>query len=129
MEFREKQSIYLQIAEYVCEQILLKNWLPGNKILSIRDLAIAMEVTPNTIQRTYDFLTLKQIIINRRGVGYFVEEEGIDRVLNFRKEQFIENELPVIFKNMYLLNLSTEEFKTRFEDFIKQNFKDKNHET
>ncbi|WP_158795609.1 GntR family transcriptional regulator [Pedobacter sp. L105] len=122
MEFREKQSIYLQIAEYVCEQILLKSWLPGNKILSIRDLAIFMEVTPNTIQRTYDFLTQKQIITNKRGVGYFVEDEGIERVLAFRREQFVENELPVIFRNMYLLNLSAEEFNTRFKDFIKENF-------
>ena len=124
MEFREKQSIYLQIAEYVCEQILLNNWLPGNKILSIRDLAIFMEVTPNTIQRTYDFLTQKQIIINKRGVGYFVEYEAIERVLTFRREQFIENELPVIFKNMYLLKLGTQEFKTRFDEFITQNFKE-----
>jgi GntR family transcriptional regulator len=129
MEFREKQSIYLQIAEYVCEQILLKKWLPGNKILSIRDLAITMEVTPNTIQRTYDFLTLKQIIINKRGVGYFVEEKGIDRVLTFRKEQFVENELPVIFKNMYLLDIGADEFKTRFEEYLKQNFKNNNNET
>lgn len=129
MEFREKQSIYLQIAEYVCEQVLLKNWLPGNKILSIRDLAIAMEVTPNTIQRTYDFLTQKEIITNRRGVGYFIEDDGLERVLTFRKEQFIANDLPVIFKNMYLLNLNAEEFKTKFEEFIKQTFKDNDHET
>jgi len=125
MEFRDKQSIYLQIAEYVCEQILLKNWLPGNKILSIRDLAIAMEVTPNTIQRTYDFLQQKQIITNKRGVGYFVEEEGMERVLAFRREQFVENELPVIFRNMYLLNLSADEFKIKFEEFIQQTFKEK----
>jgi len=125
MEFRDKQSIYLQIAEYVCEQILLKNWLPGNKILSIRDLAIAMEVTPNTIQRTYDFLQQKQIITNKRGVGYFVEEEGMERVLAFRREQFVENELPVIFRNMYLLNLSADEFKVKFEEFIQQTFKEK----
>jgi GntR family transcriptional regulator len=129
MEFREKQSIYLQIAEYVCEQILLKKWIEGNKILSIRDLAIEMEVTPNTIQRTYDFLTQKQIITNRRGIGYFVEEKGIERILTFRKDQFVENELPIIFKNMYLLNFGAEEFKSRFEEYIKQNFKDNNHET
>lgn len=124
MEFREKQSIYLQIAEYVCEQVLLENWLPGTKILSIRDLAIFMEVTPNTIQRTYDFLTQKQIIANKRGVGYFVEDEAAERVLAFRREQFIENELPLIFKNMYLLKLDPQEFKTRFDKFITQNFKE-----
>ena len=124
MEFREKQAIYLQIAEYVCEQILLRKWLPGNKILSIRDLAIFMEVTPNTIQNTYDFLQNEQIITNKRGIGYFVENDGLERVLSFRKKLFLENELPLIFRNMYLLNVSSEDVLKRFEKFKQKNFKE-----
>ncbi|MEH6307251.1 GntR family transcriptional regulator [Olivibacter sp. CPCC 100613] len=123
MEFKEKQAIYLQIAEYVCEQILLKKWLPGNKILSIRDLAVLMEVTPNTIQRTYDFLQQRNIIFNKRGVGYFVEDSGMERVLAFKRELFLENELPTTFRNMYLLDINADEIKKRFEEFIEQNFK------
>jgi DNA-binding transcriptional regulator YhcF (GntR family) len=125
MEFREKQAIYLQIAEYVCEQIILKQWLPGAKILSIRDLAIFMEVTPNTIQRTYDFLQQKQIIANRRGIGYFVEEDGLKRVLNYRRDLFLENELPLMFRNMYLLNISAADVNKKFEEFIEKNYKEK----
>ena len=125
MDFREGQAIYLQIVEYVCEQILLKQWLPGNKIISIRDLAVAMEVNPNTVQRAYDFLQQREIITNKRGVGYFVDENAMEKVVVFRKEQFIENELALFFRNMYLLNISTEEIKARYEKFIEQNFKDK----
>jgi GntR family transcriptional regulator len=124
MEFREQQAIYLQIAEYACEQILLKQWPLNAKILSIRDLAILMEVNPNTVQRAYDFLQQREIIINKRGVGYFVEEGAIDKVVAFRKEQFIENELPVFFRNLYLLNMPLEDLKARYEQFIDQNFKD-----
>jgi GntR family transcriptional regulator len=124
MEFREQQAIYLQIAEYACEQILLKQWPLNTKILSIRDLAILMEVNPNTVQRAYDFLQQREIIINKRGVGYFVEEGAIDKVVAFRKEQFIENELPVFFRNLYLLNMPLEDLKARYEQFIDQNFKD-----
>ncbi|PSL25322.1 GntR family transcriptional regulator [Chitinophaga ginsengisoli] len=125
MEFRDKQAIYLQIVEYVCEQILLGNWQTGNKILSIRELAVYMEVTPNTIQRTYDFLQQKQIITNRRGVGYFLEEEGMQRVLAYRRELFLENELPLMFRNMHLLKIGAEEVNRRFEEYINQNYKDK----
>jgi GntR family transcriptional regulator len=124
MEFREQQAIYLQIAEYACEQILLKQWPLNAKILSIRDLAILMEVNPNTVQRAYDFLQQREIIINKRGVGYFVEEGAINKVVAFRKEQFIENELPVFFRNLYLLNMPLEDLKARYEQFIDQNFKD-----
>src|ERR1700712_2357345 len=117
MDFRDGQAIYLQIVEYVCEQILLKQWLPGNKIISIRDLGVAMEVNPNTVQRAYDFLQQREIIINKRGVGYFIEEQAFDRVINFRKEQFIENELPQLLRNMYLLNITTDEITLRYKKF------------
>ncbi len=129
MEFREKQAIYLQIAEYVCEQILLNKWHLGDKILSIRDLAVAMEVNPNTVQRAYDLLQQRGIIINKRGIGYFTEDNAPERILTFRKEQFTENELPVFFRNLYLLNMNFKEVKQLYDQYIKENFKENKYET
>ena len=125
MHFRENQPIYLQIAEYVCEQILLKKWNLGDKIISIRDLAISMEVNPNTVQRAYDFLQQREIITNKRGVGYFIEEEAMERILVFRREQFMENELPVFFRSLYLLKIDFKDMKIQFDQFVKDNFKSK----
>ncbi|GEO10554.1 GntR family transcriptional regulator [Segetibacter aerophilus] len=123
MEFRENQAIYIQIAEYVCEQILLKKWELGEKILSIRELAVLMQVTPNTVQRAYDFLQQKQIISNKRGIGYFTDADALERILAFRKEQFIANELPVFFRNMYLLDVDFKEVNSLYQQFINDNFK------
>ena len=125
MDFRDNPAIYIQIAEYVCEQILLKKWTLGDKIISIRDLAISMEVNPNTVQRAYDFLQQKEIITNKRGIGYFIEAGAMEKILAFRREQFIENELPVFFRNLYLLKIDLKDIKTRFEKFIEDNFKNK----
>lgn len=122
MEFKENPAIYIQIAEYVCEQILLKKWKLGDKIISIRDLAVNMEVNPNTVQRAYDFLQQRDIITNKRGVGYFVEDDAMDRILGFRREQFIENELPVFMRNIYLLKIDFKEIKILFDQFVKDNF-------
>lgn len=122
MEFREKQAIYLQIAEYVCEQILLNKWQLGDKILSIRDLAVAMEVNPNTVQRAYDFLQQREIITNRRGIGYFAMADAHERILAFRREQFVQYELPVFFRNVYLLKMDFKEMKALYEQFTKDNF-------
>jgi DNA-binding transcriptional regulator YhcF (GntR family) len=66
MNFRDQQAIYLQIADYVCENILLKKWPAGEKLISIRDLAVEIQVNPNTVQRAYDFLQQKDIISNKR---------------------------------------------------------------
>ncbi len=123
MDFKENPAIYIQIAEYVCEQILLKKWKLGEKIISIRDLAVNMEVNPNTVQRAYDFLQQRDIITNKRGVGYFTEDDAMERILSFRREQFIENELPVFMRNIYLLNMDFKEIKIMFDQFVKDNFK------
>lgn len=123
MDFRQNQPIYIQIAEYVCEQILLKKWKLGEKILSIRDIAIELEVNPNTVQRSYDLLQQRGIIVNKRGVGYFADEEAMEKIISFRKEQFIEHELPVFFKSMYLLKIDIKDLKSQFDQFVKDNFK------
>ncbi|HEY5368418.1 MAG TPA: GntR family transcriptional regulator [Hanamia sp.] len=125
MEFKDTPAIYIQIAEYVCEQILLKKWKLGDKIISIRDLAVTMEVNPNTVQRAYDFLQQRDIITNKRGIGYFIDDDAMERILSFRREQFMENELPVFMRNIYLLKIDFKEIKSSFDQFVKDNFKTK----
>jgi len=122
MDFRDSPAIYIQIAEYVCEQILLKKWKLGDKIISIRELAVTIEVNPNTVQRAYDFLQQQNIITNKRGIGYFTEPDAMELILSFRREQFMDNELPVFLRNMYLLKLDMKEIKTLYDQFIKDNF-------
>ena len=122
MEFKDKQSIYLQIADYICEQIMLGKWPANERIPSVRDLAVTMEVNPNTVMRTYEFLQGKDIIFNKRGIGYFAEEKAADRITEFRKERFLENELPDFFRTLYLLDISLDELRQRFETFVKENY-------
>jgi GntR family transcriptional regulator len=120
MEFKDKQSIYLQIADFVCEQILLAKWPPGERISSVRDLASEMEVNPNTVMRTYEFLQGREIIFNKRGIGYFASENAIDLILSYRKERFLENELPEVFKTLYLLKIDINEFQDRYNHFLSE---------
>ncbi|MBC7383185.1 MAG: GntR family transcriptional regulator [Bacteroidia bacterium] len=129
MEFREKQAIYIQITEYICEQILLKKWKTGDKIISIRDLAIVMEVNPNTIQRAYDYLQQLNIIINKRGIGYFIEQDSESRILAFRREQFFKNEMPQFFRNMFLLKINIDDLKIYYTQFLTDNFNNPKDET
>jgi GntR family transcriptional regulator len=119
MEFRDNQAVYLQIVDYVCEQILLKNWKTEEKILSIRDLAIELQVTPNTVQRSYDFIQQLEIISNQRGIGFFVEKDAVKKILHYKKEQFVSRELPVFFKNMHLLKIDMKEIESLFNGYLK----------
>jgi len=123
MEFKENPAIYIQIAEYVCEQILLKKWKLGDRLISIRELAVQIEVNPNTVQRSYDLLQQQNIITNKRGIGYFIEDDAMERIISFRRVQFIENELPVFMRNICLLKIDIKEVKTLYDQFVKDNFK------
>lgn len=122
MEFRDNKAIYLQIADYVCEHILLGKWKVDEKVPSVREMAVDLEVNPNTVMRTYELLQNKNIINNKRGIGFFIAEEAMDNVKQYRKAQFMEDELPVVFRNVYLLNIGFDELQNRYDTFVKENF-------
>lgn len=123
MQFRESRAIYLQIADFICERILLKQWKTDERIPAVRELAVQLEVNPNTVMRTYEFLQGQNIIHNQRGIGYFVSADAVKSATEYRKTEFIEKELPNIFRNIYLLDMDVDELKPRYEKFKKQNFK------
>lgn len=122
MQFRETKAIYLQIADYVCERILLKEWKPDERIPSVRELAVQLEVNPNTVMRTYEFLQQQEIVYNQRGVGLFVSGHALKAATNYLKDGFFEMDLPQLFRNMFLLEIDIDELKTRFEKYKKQHF-------
>lgn len=116
MDFQNKKSIYLQIADYVCEQILLEKWQENDKIPSIRELAVSLEVNPNTVMRTYAFLEEKDIIKTQRGIGYFVALGAYQQALAFKKQEFLQDDLPQIFRSMDLLKISMDEIKQLYKE-------------
>ncbi|MBV5343029.1 GntR family transcriptional regulator [bacterium] len=117
MEFKETQAIYLQIGDYVCEQILLGRWNEGDRILSVRELGVALQVNPNTVMRTFDFLQSIDIIFNKRGVGYFVSDNANNKIITYRRKQFIEQELPLFFKNLNILGMTFDELKVKYDEY------------
>ena len=122
MEFTDNKAIYLQIAEHVCERILLGKWKVDEKVPSVREMAVDLEVNPNTVMRTYELLQNKNIINNKRGIGFFLAEDAVANVRNYRKGQFMNDELPVFFRNLYLLNIGFDELQTRYNTFVKETF-------
>jgi DNA-binding transcriptional regulator YhcF (GntR family) len=118
MDFQQTIPIYLQIADYVCEQLLSNKWQAGERILSVRELGARLEVNPNTVMRAYDFLQNRDIIINKRGIGYSSAEDANEKIIVFRKERFFNNDLPQIFKTMQLLHIQIDELEEKYQFFI-----------
>jgi GntR family transcriptional regulator len=121
VDFSNDQAIYLQIADHFFENILLGKWHPGDRIPSVREMAVSIEVNPNTVMRTFTYLQDKGIIFNKRGIGYFVSDDGLERTLALRKEDFVTRELPRLFKFMSLLNISVDDISKYFDEYSKAN--------
>ena len=109
MEFSEPKVIYLQIADQIRERILRGEWKAGERIPSIRELAVELGVNPNTVTRSYQKLLERELISNQRGRGYFVSENAVERALGEMRKEFMRDELPRIIEAMRLLGIGVEE--------------------
>lgn len=120
MEFKDTQAIYLQIGDYVSEQILLGRWNEGDRIPSVRELGVDLQVNPNTVMRSFDFLQSNEIIFNKRGVGYFVMDDAKAKIVAYRRKQFLEHELPLIFNSMQLLGMTIDDVVNQYNAYSKR---------
>ena len=105
MEFNSNKSIYLQICDAICEQVLTGALRPDERIPSVREYGADIGVNPNTVMRSYEKLTNDGIIYNKRGIGYFICPEAREIILEVQRKDFLENELPLVLKRMKLLGL------------------------
>ena len=125
MEFRENEAIYLQIAAYIGEFIMLEKWADEQKIPSVRELAVDLQVNPNTVVRAFDFLQSREVIVNKRGIGFFIAPDAKNKIRAYSKERFLGQELPEFFKSIFLLDISMEEIKALYEHFKQENYQNK----
>lgn len=111
MDFNNQHPIFMQIAEMIMDSILVKEVHAGERIQSVRELASHVQVNPNTVQRAFAYLQDQGVIFNQRGVGYFVSEDAFDKIKSIKKEEFIREFLPELFRRMDHLNISIEDLK------------------
>ncbi len=109
MDFNQHKPIYLQIVEQIEDKILSGTLKADERIDSVREMATALGVNPNTVMRSYEFLERGEVIYNKRGVGFFISTEAREKIKFSRKKNFLENEIPTLFAKMNLLEVDIEE--------------------
>lgn len=109
MNFNETKSIYLQITDYISDKIVNTQLISGDRIPSIRELGAELEVNPNTIIRSYEWLSERKIILNKRGVGYFVCDRAREIIVEYRREEIMGRELKSIAQAILQLGITTDE--------------------
>ena len=72
LDYRDARPIYSQIIDGFREQIASGILQPGDKLPSVRELAMQLAINPNTIQRAYRQLEMEGWIVTMQGKGCFV---------------------------------------------------------
>ena len=120
MNFKESKSIYLQIADRICDEILQGQYKEEERIPSVREYAAMVEVNANTVVRSFDYLQGQDIIYNKRGLGYFVAQGGRERILELRKEVFLRDELPEFFRQLEMLDIPLSDVEKMYQDYLQK---------
>ena len=86
MKYNTDIPIYIQIIEKIKIDILSGKLLQGERLPSIQEMAVAMDVNQNTISRVYKECEALGIIETKRGIGSFVVDNQV-LIDNLRSEK------------------------------------------
>lgn len=109
MNFTTEKAIYVQIADRLCDEVLAGRYGDDERIPSVREYAVLLEVNANTAVKSYDLLEQRGVIYKQRGLGYFVTAGAKQQILKERRKEFMETRLPEMFRQMRMLGIGMEE--------------------
>lgn len=117
MNFQDNKPIFQQLAESICDNILLDRYNACDRIPSVREFAASVEVNANTVMRTYELLQNQNIIFNRRGIGYFVSPDAKETILKMKQETFLNNEIEYFFRQLYTLGIDSQKLTELYNQY------------
>ena len=93
--FNNERPIYVQLVENIRIQIISGKLNPGERLLSVRELALMVKVNPNTMQKALAELENEGLVYTERTNGKFVTTniELIEKVKKELAEEKVNNYL------------------------------------
>lgn len=122
MKFKDNIPIYLQIEQYLYRKIALGELKAGEKIPSVRSLALELTVNVNTVQRALQQMNERGILKSKRGEGNFVTDDT--ELLQNTKQNLINAELDEFIQNMEKLGVKGQDLV----DTLKKYLMEENHD-
>lgn len=118
MEYKADKPIYLQIADYICNQIMQDKWKESERTPSVRELSVLLAVNPNTVVRAFENVEQLEVVYNKRGIGFFVSDDAKNKISKWYKKEFFQESLPQLFETMKILDISIEEINQAFAEHL-----------
>lgn len=109
MEWKLKSDrpIYTQLLEQIQIKIISGDFIPGQKLPSVRDLALEASVNPNTMQKALSELERSGLVYSQRTAGRFITED--EKMLLKIKENVAREQIQEFVENMKKMGFTLEE--------------------
>lgn len=88
LDYRDVRPLYAQLTDKIRQQISGGVLVQGDKLPSVRELAVELSINPNTIQRAYRELEADGYILSVAGKGSFVAQ--VDQLAEQQKKQAVD---------------------------------------
>ena len=111
-ELSNDRPIYLQLMERIQMDIVSGKYHAGDKLPSVRDLAIEAAVNPNTMQKALSELERVGLVYSQRTSGRLITEEEL-------KQHLANEHILEFFEKMKQLGFREEEALQLMEERIK----------
>ena len=112
--FRGDQPIYSQLIRRIKQGIVSGELPPGERLSSVRDLAMEAGVNPNTMQRALQELEREGMVYSQRTAGRFVTEDMT--LIESAKRAFAEEHIRVFLEGMKKLGYDREEILSLLQE-------------
>lgn len=106
-KFRGDLPIYSQLVEQIQLGIVSGSFQPGERLMSVRDMAAEAGVNPNTMQRALQELEREGMVYSQRTSGRYVTEDI--QVIGRAKKRFAEEQIRSFLEAMRKLGYQQEE--------------------
>lgn len=112
------RPIYLQLMEKIQQDIVSGVYQPGDRLPSVRELALDAAVNPNTMQKALSELERTGLVYSQRTSGRFITED--EKMLKELKSQLAQEHIRDFFEKMRQLGFPQEETLALIQEAIKE---------
>lgn len=116
MEFEANTPIYLQLIDMIKLQIVSGRLKSGDKLPSVRDLAVEYGVNPNTMQKALSQLEWEKLVYTVRTTGRYVTEDT-ELIGKLRKE-LADMRISELFEKLQQLGYGKREIKELLDSYF-----------
>jgi GntR family transcriptional regulator len=116
--FEASKPIYMQIVDQIFQKIVREEIKPGDKLPSVREMAIQSGVNPNTIQRSYTEMERMGVVETKRGQGTFVVEQ--ESIVEELKQTMKTEVISQFVRSMEELGFTKKEMIQGLETFFEE---------